>query len=155
MLPLGGAMIVQKFPEHEKAGKMVLPPIVLPCVLDVAVIKSNTGSVLGKRQPTCDQGDSQSGSGSLAQSDIDCVKTTIAPIGIQNGEFGLYQLLSEIRWDIYLEAELLRIAFRSVRIVRLRIGSTDQSSWKCSSRSIESAYLTRTLPSGKSVASEW
>jgi hypothetical protein len=35
---LGGAVIVHVWPEQEKAGKMVLPPIVLPCVLDVAVL---------------------------------------------------------------------------------------------------------------------
>jgi hypothetical protein len=31
-------VIVHVWPEQEKAGKMVLPPIVLPCVLDVAVL---------------------------------------------------------------------------------------------------------------------
>src|SRR6266702_120823 len=35
-LAFGGAVTVQVLPEHEKAGKMVRPPMVLPCVLDVA-----------------------------------------------------------------------------------------------------------------------
>jgi hypothetical protein len=34
-------MMVHEFPEHEKAGKMVLPPIILPCVLDVAGTEMN------------------------------------------------------------------------------------------------------------------
>jgi hypothetical protein len=67
--------MVQRFPEHEKVGNMVLPPLVLPCVLDVAVIKSDKGSALGKRQPH-NQGDSQSRNSSSVQSDIDCVKAT-------------------------------------------------------------------------------
>jgi hypothetical protein len=32
----GGAVTVQVLPEHENAGKIVRPPIVLPCVLDTA-----------------------------------------------------------------------------------------------------------------------
>jgi len=36
---LGGAVIVQVVPVQENAGKMVLEPMVLPCVLEVAGIK--------------------------------------------------------------------------------------------------------------------
>jgi len=36
MPAFGGAVIAQELPAHVNAGKMVLPPIVLPCVLDVA-----------------------------------------------------------------------------------------------------------------------
>jgi len=35
---LGGAVTVQVFPLQENSGKIVLDPILLPCVLDVAVI---------------------------------------------------------------------------------------------------------------------
>lgn len=35
---LGGAVIVHVFPVQENAGKIVLAPIVLPCVLEVAEI---------------------------------------------------------------------------------------------------------------------
>ena len=41
---LGGAVMVHVVPEHEKAGNMVLPPIVLPWVLDVAARRAVSGS---------------------------------------------------------------------------------------------------------------
>ena len=36
-------MMLQRLSEHENSGKIVLPPIVLPCVLDVATIDVNAG----------------------------------------------------------------------------------------------------------------
>ena len=33
----GGAVIVQMFAAHENAGKSVRPPMIEPCVLDVAI----------------------------------------------------------------------------------------------------------------------
>lgn len=35
--PAGGAVTVQVVPEHETAGKIVRPPIIAPCVLEVAM----------------------------------------------------------------------------------------------------------------------
>jgi hypothetical protein len=37
----GGAVMVQVFPEHENAGKRILPPLMtFPCVLDEAIFHS-------------------------------------------------------------------------------------------------------------------
>jgi len=38
-LLLGGAVMVQVFPEHEKAGNIILLPIVFPWVLEVAATR--------------------------------------------------------------------------------------------------------------------
>ena len=98
-------MIVQVVPEHENAGKIVLAPIVFPCVLEVArsEIRLTGMRMFSSYALTTNEGNPHSRGRSLEEVYIcDRDDLIISPIVIREGKRWLCESLSEVRRNINL-----------------------------------------------------
>lgn len=118
-------MIVHVVPEHENAGKIVLAPIVFPCVLEPAEseIKSTGTQMVSSYVLTPNEGNSHGCRRSLEELYIcDRNDLIISPIAIREVIRWLGESLAEVRRNINLinmqikrEHEQERFAFTSIR----------------------------------------
>lgn len=98
-------MIVQVVPEHENAGKIVLAPIVFPCVLEVAgsELKLTSERMFSSYGLTANKGNSHSRGRSLEEVYIrDRDDLIIRPIVIRKGKRWLCESLGEVGRNINL-----------------------------------------------------
>ena len=115
-------MIVQVVPEQVKAGNIVLPPIMFPCVLDVAGFHQRTVSICTFRepnQPTSHEGNLHGRGCPLEEFYAYGVLSAVVPIRFCNSVLRLGETLIEVRRNVNFDPKLFRINFCSISIVRL------------------------------------
>jgi hypothetical protein len=96
----------------------------------------------------------------LVKRDCNGVCSVIIPICFGDSETGLRKALVQVWRNVNFDAELLWIYGRPIWIVRLGVRSaimrdSQSGATQCIRMRNASADLTKTLPSGRSVASEW